>query len=348
MSANPTKADVNQLSRGPESTLREGDRRDSVESHDIVVGLTASPAHIPSKYFYDDRGSALFDAITELPEYYPARTEQALLDRVSDRVAGLTGATQLTELGAGSARKTRLLIRALQSGNGRRSGNRRLRYTPLDISRYALREAERSIREECPGVEVRGIRCDYTHSLEALDPPPGSLTVFLGSTIGNFPRDRAVRLLRRLRERLHPGDQFLLGVDLVKPVGILEAAYNDARGVTAEFNKNILRVVNGEAGGNFDPGDFDHLAFFNTQESQIEMHLVARRRVIARLERFNLDLDMEPGDRIRTEISRKFTRETCSSLLADSGFRVEHWFPSENEYFGLALARVEETPSTLA
>ena len=303
------------------------------EPKDIYLSLTGTPPSLPSKYFYDDRGSKLFDAITRLPEYYPTRREQALLEEVSGRIADLIPATRLTELGAGTARKTRLLIQALLARNGT------LHFTPLDISEYALVEASRSVGRDFPAVRVEGIRCDYTRSLEDLAPNPGSLTLFLGSTIGNFSHQRGAALLRRLRNRLHPGDHLLLGVDLVKPVEILEAAYNDAQGVTAEFNKNILRVVNREAGGDFRLGDFQHLAFFNGVESQIEMHLLARRQVTVHLERLGLDLTLREGDRIRTEISRKFTRESCGSLLAAGGFRLERWFTEEEEYFGLALAR---------
>jgi L-histidine Nalpha-methyltransferase len=318
------------LDRAPSLPMPE----EAPEAQDIYLGLTGNPPSLPSKYFYDDRGSALFDEITRLPEYYPTRTEEALLERVSDRIAELAPAARLTELGAGTARKTRFLIRALKART------RFLHYTPMDISPFALREAERSLGREFPEVEVTGIRCDYTRSLKALSPGPGSLTLFLGSTIGNFSRRQGVRLLQRLRAQLHPGDHLLLGVDLVKPVEVLEAAYNDAHGVTAEFNRNILRAVNREARGNFRPDDFRHLAFFNVEESQIELHLVARRPVTVRLERFDLELALEEGAGIRTEISRKFTGEACGRLLADGGFRMEHWFPSKNDYFGLALARV--------
>jgi L-histidine Nalpha-methyltransferase len=304
------------------------------EEEDIYLSLTGTPPSLPSKYFYDDRGSKLFDAITRLPEYYPTRMEEALLEQVSDQIADLASATRLTELGAGTARKTRLLIQALMARNGT------LHFTPLDISEYALGEAKRTVGRDFPGVRVEGIRCDYTHSLEALAPDPGSLTLFLGSTIGNFTHHRGVTLLRRLRDRLHPGDHLLLGVDLVKPVEILEAAYNDVQGVTAEFNRNILRVVNRKAAGNFRPDDFQHLAFFNEAESQIEMHLLARRHVTVRLERLGLDLTLKKGDGIRTEISRKFTRDSCEKLLEASGFCMEGWFTSEEEYFGLALAGV--------
>ncbi len=185
------------------------------EEENICLSLMGTPPSLPSKYFYDDRGSQLFDAITRLPEYYLTRMEEALLGQVSDRIAELVPARRLTELGAGTARKTRLLIQALTAPNGT------LHFSPLDISEYALGEAKRTVGREFPGVKVEGIRCDYTRSLEALTPEPGSLTLFLGSTIGNFTHHRGVALLRRLRDRLHPGDHLLLGVDLVKPVEIL-------------------------------------------------------------------------------------------------------------------------------
>lgn len=308
----------------------------AVAPADLYEGLSERPLSIPSKYFYDDRGSALFDAICDLPEYYLTRAEQSLLDQRSEEIAGLTRAKELVELGAGTARKTRHLIESLQElGNG-------LHYAPLDISRYALELAEASLSREFPKLCITGIECDYTETLEALNPDPGCLAVFLGSTIGNFPHASGVALLRRLRERLAVGDWFLLGVDLVKPVEILEAAYNDASGVTARFNKNILRVVNRELGGDFDPDEFGHLAFFNRQQSQIEMHLVARNEVQVRLEALDLDLWIEPGERIHTEVSRKFTRESTEKILREAGFEIRNWFLSDNGYFGLALALATE------
>lgn len=304
-----------------------------VPPEDIYRSLRETPPGIPSKYFYDDRGSQLFDAITGLPEYYLTRVEEELLERVSPGIAEMVPTKRLTELGAGMARKTRLLIQALVARNGS------LHFSPLDISHYALEEAEKTVGREFPGVKVEGIRCDYTRSLEALTLEPGSLTLFLGSTIGNFTDSQGIALLRRLRDRLHAGDHLLLGVDLVKPVKILEAAYNDSRGITAEFNRNILRVVNRKAGGNFRLDDFQHLAFFNSRDSQMEMHLVARRNVTVRLESFDLDLQLKEGDAIKTEISRKFTRESCRNLLEAGGFVVTDWFTADQEYFGLALAR---------
>jgi L-histidine N-alpha-methyltransferase len=301
---------------------------------ELMEGLTQRPLQIPSKYFYDERGSALFDRICELPEYYLTRTGDALLDHRSEEIARFTRARQLVELGAGSARKTRHLIVSLLAQNGG------LHYTPLDISRYALDRAEASLGEEFPDLQITGIECDYTNGLGPLNPDPGCLTVFLGSSIGNFAHSSGVALLRRLRDRLSPGDWFLMGVDLVKPVSVLEAAYNDQAGVTAEFNKNILNAVNRETGGDFDLAGFEHLAFFNEPESQIEMYLVARASTRIRLADLDTELHLDGGERIRTEISRKFTPESTKRLLTEAGFDLCHWFESEDRYFALALARV--------
>jgi len=306
----------------------------AMNGHDLLLGLATRPLTLPSKYFYDDRGSALFEAICELPEYYLTRTELALLDDVSGIIAEITGSQELVELGAGTARKTHSLIEALleQQGN--------LQYVALDISEYALSKATESLSAQFPNLRISGIQCDYTQTMEALDPDPGCVAVFLGSTIGNFSHERGVAFLKRISERLAQGDWLLLGVDLVKPIEVQEAAYNDSAGVTAAFNKNILNVVNQEAAGDFDPGDFQHLAFFNKDQSQIEMHLVAKRDLQVRLETLDLELEVEAGERIRTEISRKFTRESAGALLTEAGFELQHWFESENGYFGLALASV--------
>lgn len=312
--------------------MTEADGAPSPQADDIRRGLAQRPRSIPSKYFYDDRGSALFDAICDLPEYYPTRTEQALLDAVAPDIADITRARELVELGSGTARKTRTLIAALlERGEG-------LHYSPFDISQYALDEAAVAVGREFPAVRVTGVLCDYTRSLDALDPDPGCLVAFLGSTIGNFSHGAGVRLLRRLRGRLRGGDWLLLGIDLVKPVPVLEAAYNDDAGVTAEFNRNILNAVNVEAGGNFVLDDFDHLAVFNRTDHQIEMYLVARRDVSVRLDRLGLEIEIERGERIRTEISRKFTRESVDELLAEAMFEPRHWFVSPDGYFALALA----------
>jgi L-histidine N-alpha-methyltransferase len=314
----------------PRIELRDG------QDLQLWEGLSERPLAIPSKYFYDDRGSALFDRICDLPEYYLTRTEQALLDLRSEEIAAITRATEVVELGAGTARKTRHLIESLLAlGTG-------LHYVPLDISRYALDAAAASLLAEFPELRITGIECDYTATLEALRPAPGCLAVFLGSTIGNFSRPSGVSLLRRLRARLAEGDWFLLGVDLVKPVDVLESAYNDEAGVTARFNKNILNVVNREAGGDFDLAAFRHRARYNEEESQIEMHLVAGSDTRVRLADLDLELEIEAGEKILTEISRKFTRESAGALLLEAGFALDRWFESEDGYFGLALAAVQE------
>lgn len=306
--------------------------QDPTIASDLLRGLSNRPLSIPSKYFYDDRGSALFDTICDLPEYYPTRTERALLHEVADQIAGCVETSHLVELGAGTARKTGALLDAMQDGTGE------LRYTPVDISQYALDQARESISRTFPSVEVRGIRCDYTETLEELNPASGCLVAFLGSTIGNFSHSRGVALLSRLRRQLDPGSGLLMGVDLVKPVPVLEAAYNDSRGVTAAFNRNILNVVNREVGADFDPEDFRHLAFFNEEASRIEMHLEAERALRVTCSAPNLVLQIAAGERILTEISRKFTRVSAARLLADAGFRLDRWFESHNGYFALALA----------
>lgn len=300
--------------------------------HDLLDGLSSRPLTIPSKYFYDDRGSALFEAICDLPEYYLTRTELALLDDVSCSIAEITCAQELVELGAGTARKTHHLIDALLKQEGH------LHYAALDISEYAIAKATENLSERFPDLRISGIQCDYTETLADLDPDPGCVAIFLGSTIGNFSHDVGVAFLKRVSERLGAGDWFLLGVDLVKPIAVQEAAYNDSAGVTADFNLNILNAVNQEAGGNFDTADFQHLAFFNQDLSQIELYLVANRDLEVRLDALDLDLEIKAGERIRTEISRKFTRESAGTLLSEGGFALEHWFESENGYFGLALA----------
>jgi L-histidine N-alpha-methyltransferase len=310
------------------------DIESGVEHADLVAGLSDRPRWIPSKYFYDDRGSALFDSICDLPEYYPTRTEQKLLDEVAPEIARITHANELVELGSGTARKTSTLIAALVERS------RKLRYAPLDISEYALEQAASTVAEEFPQVRVTPIVCDYTRSLEGFDPDPGCLTVFLGSTIGNFTRDQGVALLRRLHNRLAPGDYLLLGLDLVKPVEVLEAAYNDSAGVTAEFNRNILLAVNDEADGNFDPRAYDHLAFFDQGKKHIEMHLVARSAQSVRLEALDLEIEIDAGEHIRTEISRKFTRARAEGLVTGAGFSMRRWFTSSDRYFALALAEV--------
>jgi L-histidine N-alpha-methyltransferase len=304
---------------------------------DLSDGLSEKPLSIPSKYFYDDRGSALFDEICDLPEYYLTRSELALLEGTSTEIARITQPAEVVELGSGTARKTRTLLDAVIKERGD------LRYVPVDISGFALEAAAESLETDLPGIRVEWVQCDYTESLAPVRPGRDCLALFLGSTIGNFDHEQGVELLTDLRSRFDRPGWFLLGVDLVKTVEVLEAAYNDTRGVTEDFNKNILNVVNRETGGDFDPADFDHLAFFNDDESQIEMHLVANRPVEVRLAELDLEVSLDQGEAIRTEISRKFTRESTHELLVESGFAPERWFAADDDGFALALARADGT-----
>ncbi len=311
-----------------------------VAPEDLREGLGSRPVEIPCKYLYDDRGSELFDQICDQPEYYLTRSELSLLEKESDAIAEIVSSPELVELGSGTARKTRTLLEAMLSRRDR------VRYVPVDISRYAL-EAAAELETDLPGLEVEGVLCDYTRGLDELDPTAGGLTAFLGSTIGNFTHAGGLGLLTSMRKRLTPGDWFLLGVDQVKPTGILEAAYDDSQGVTAEFNRNILRVVNRTIDGDFDPRKFEHVALFNADENQMELYLVAREDVTVQFGSFGEHrLEIAAGERILTEISRKFTRESTEALLIEAGFVLNHWMPAADGGFALALARVAPSPTT--
>lgn len=307
----------------------------------LRAALLGSPREIPSRFFYDDRGSLLFERITELPEYYQTRTEHALLHAIAGRVAAAARATQLVEIGSGAATKTRVLLDAMA-----RTG-RPLLYVPVDVAEGTVRRVAEELVEEYPDLAVHGIVADFNEDL-ALPPPPfaaapegaGRLVIFLGGTIGNLKPDEARDFLALRRREMAPGDHFLLGVDLVKPVARLEAAYNDAAGVTVEFNRNILRVANQVAeGGDFDPGAFSHRAFYDAGRRWIEMRLRSARRQRVHLPGIGLVLDLDPGEEIRTEISAKYDRPSAEALLVGAGFAPVAWFTDPERLFGLALAR---------
>jgi L-histidine Nalpha-methyltransferase len=310
------------------------------DREELRAALLRTPREIPSRFFYDERGSRLFERITELPEYYQTRTEHALLAAVADRVAALSRATQLVEIGSGAATKTRVLLDALD-----RAGRLRL-YVPVDVAAGTVRRVAYELAEEYPGLAVEGLVADFNADLSPLpslaeggESEP-RLVIFLGGTIGNLPPAEAHQFLVTRRHEMAPGDSFLLGVDLVKPLARLEAAYNDTAGVTADFNRNILRVVNQVAeGGTFDPAAFTHHAFYDPDKRWIEMRLRADRRQHVHLPALGLDLDLPAGEEIRTEISAKYDRASAESLLAGAGFRPGQWFQDRNALFGLALAQ---------
>ncbi len=300
---------------------------------------------IPSRLFYDDVGSALFERICELPEYYPTRTERALLTEVAPEIARATRAATLVEIGSGAATKTRLLLDALRD-----QGTLRL-YVPFDVAEATTRRIGDELTAEYPGLGVHGIlgnfltdlaplpRADEDGTAPGRKAPGTRLAIFLGSTIGNLDPDEAARFVADLHAALDPGDAFLLGVDRVKPIARLEAAYDDAAGVTAAFNLNILEATNRIADGDFDPAGFRHRAFFDPVRSRIEMRLVSSRRQKVTLRALDLELEFAPGAEILTEISTKYDRERAERLLAGAGFQPEGWYTDAEDLFALILAR---------
>jgi len=314
--------------------LEREDDQHLVMAREVRAGLLASPRSIPSKYFYDDVGSRLFDEICELPEYYLTRAEYALLERhAPDLVAGTE---VLLEIGSGMARKTGLLVDALCTGAANPT------YVPFDISHATLDASAHHLMRLHPRLHVHGVIGDFTRDLAALLRPPlprgPRLFAFLGSTVGNLDERAAPAFVRSVSRLMSDVDRFLLGVDLVKDAGVLYAAYNDAAGVTAAFNKNIMRVIARELAGDPIPDDaFSHLAFFAADKARIEMHLVATRAQTLHLRAIDLRVELAAGERVLTEISRKFTRASVEQTLAQGDMRLEHWI--SDGLFGLAVAR---------
>ncbi|WP_235032195.1 L-histidine N(alpha)-methyltransferase [Actinacidiphila yanglinensis] len=299
---------------------------------DVTGGLTAVPRTLPPKWFYDKRGSDLFEQITKLPEYYPTRAEQEILVRRAPEIAEATGAATLIELGSGSSRKTRLLLDALTAGGTLR------RYAPLDVSASALEEAGRAICADYPGLTVSATVADFESGIPLSDEPGPRLLAFLGSTIGNFDRPQRAAFYRTLAHSLSSDDMLLLGADLVKDPAVLVRAYDDAAGVTAEFDKNVLHVLNRELGANFVPDAFEHVAVWNTEQERIEMHLRSRTAQTVKIPDLDLSLDLAAGEDIRTELSCKFRRDSLTAELHDGGFTVRHWWTDPADRFALLLA----------
>jgi L-histidine N-alpha-methyltransferase len=301
---------------------------------DALAGLTAAPKSLPPKWFYDAQGSALFEKITELPEYYPTRAERAILRAVAPQVAALTGATALVELGSGSSEKTRLLLSALRDAGPLRG------YVPVDVSESALAAAGDALAAEYPGLAVDAVVADFENYLGVPSQPAGGprLVAFLGSTIGNMvPAERAV-FLRRVRSQLRPGDAFLLGTDLVKDPAVLVAAYDDSAGVTAAFNKNVLAVLNAELGADFDLDAFDHVAVWDADREWIEMRLRATSAQSVRVADLGLSVDFAAREEMRTEVSAKFREAGVRRELAAAGLAMRSWWTDPDGQFGLSLA----------
>jgi L-histidine N-alpha-methyltransferase len=300
---------------------------------DVREGFARELKELPPKYFYDERGSALFDRITRLPEYYPTRCERAILNRRSPELVARSGAQQLVELGSGTASKTRALLYAMAGAGSLRS------YVPFDIDESVVAAAGDELSEAYPGLEVRGVVGDLEHDLERI-PMSGQrrLFAFLGGTIGNLHPPARRAFLARLRAVMAPGDRLLLGVGLVADRAVMEAAYDDSQGVTAEFNRNVLRVLNRRLAANFRPEAFEHVAFFDPERSWIEMRLRARGPQAVRMEAAGVELALADGEEIRTEISAKFTTDGVSAELRDAGFAVDDVFADDRRLFALAFA----------
>jgi L-histidine N-alpha-methyltransferase len=301
---------------------------------DVRRGLTARPKYLPPKYFYDRAGSLLFERITELPEYYPTRTESALLAEIVPGLFGKFLPDEIVEIGAGSSEKTRRILGAVSAGG------RPVRYLPLDVDRQTLQSSAARLIRDFPGVSVHAMVADFERDLPHVPPASGRrLALFLGSTIGNLDEPARQALLAGLRGLLpDPGDRLLLGVDLVKDVKILQAAYDDAAGVTRDFNRNILHVVNRGVDGDFRPEAFRHRAFYNEAASRIEMHLVADSAQEVKLGRLGLTIRFRPGEGVWTESSYKFTRHGVEAMLGEAGLRLREWHVDPANYFALVLA----------
>jgi L-histidine N-alpha-methyltransferase len=299
---------------------------------DVRAGLTATPKTLPPKYFYDARGSALFDQITRLPEYYPTRTETAILRAHDTDIATRTAAQTLVELGSGTSEKTRLLLRALAEAGHLQ------RFVPLDVDPTVLEQAGTAIAAEFDGLVVEPVVGDFERHLGELPRHPRRLLVFLGSTIGNLAPDQRRRFLADVRRTLGDGDSFLLGVDLVKDERRLVAAYDDTAGVTAAFNKNILAVLDRELDADFDLDTFDHQAVWSAREEWIEMHLVSRTAQTVHVAALDLTVSFAAGEPVRTEISAKFRRSSIEAELADAGLEPVHWWTDPAGDFALSLA----------
>jgi L-histidine N-alpha-methyltransferase len=304
---------------------------------DVLDGLTRPLKELPPKHFYDARGAELFDRITELPEYYPTRAERAILEARAAEIVERTRAAEIVELGSGTATKTRILLDAMQAAGTLR------RYVPLDVTEQMILETAAALVEEYPGLLVHGIVGDFERHLHHLPPALGPrIFAFLGGTIGNFTPGSRRRFLRGLAKAMGPDDHLLLGTDLVKDPATIEAAYDDSEGVTAEFNRNVLHVINRELDADFDVEAFEHVAFFDREREWIEMRLRAASRQRVHVGALGIDVDFAPREELRTEISAKFTRERLQGDLAAAGLGLESVFEDPERLFAVSLSRRAE------
>jgi L-histidine N-alpha-methyltransferase len=300
---------------------------------DVREGLSRPFKELPPKYFYDERGSRLFEEITRLPEYYPTRAERAILEGHASEIVAASGCDALIELGSGSAAKTRVLLDAMRDADSLET------YVAVDISEEITRRTAAELVGEYPGLTVRGVVCDYEMYLERLPREEGGLFAFLGGTIGNFYPATRRSFLARIASLMYPGDRFLLGTDLVKDPTRLEAAYNDSAGVTAEFNKNVLRVLNRELDADFDLDGFGHVAFWDNENSWIDIRLRSLAEQLVAIPALGMEVSFADGEEMRTEISSKFTRQDLERTHMRVGLEMIGWWTDPGGLFALSLAR---------
>jgi len=316
-----------------ESWLSEAEERSL--ANDVLDGLTRPFKELPPKHFYDARGSELFERICDQPEYYPTRSERSILESRAAEIVKATGAGELVELGSGAADKARILLDAMADAGALR------RYVPLDVSEVVVRDAAAQLVDEHPGLRVHGVIGDFERHLDRVPPAIDGvprIVALLGGTVGNFPPGTRRRLLRAVGTLLGPEDRLLLGTDLVKDPAVIEAAYNDAAGVTAEFNRNVLHVINRELDADFTPEQFDHISFFDRRHEWVEMRLRARRPCSVLVGALGLRVEFAAGEELRTEISAKFTRARIEADYVASGLVLDHWYMDEDENYALSLA----------
>ena len=304
---------------------------------DVRIGLLSAPRSLPPKYFYDKRGSQLFEQICDTPEYYPTRIEEKLLSRHSEEIIAQVKPSEIMELGSGNAQKTRRLFDACEQIE------HICTYAPLDVCEPMLENVSEQLQSEYDWLNVYPLLGDYHAGLQHLPETQGTrLYVFLGGTIGNFYPEQAQDFIKEIKATMQPGDYLLLGADRVKENHLLDAAYNDEQGITAEFNLNLLHVLNRELKADFNPEYFEHRAKFNSVHNRIEMYLLCTQDHIVRLQKLNEEIIFHQGDSILTEVSHKFTSDGLEELLQESGLNICRHYEPDNQYFSLILASCPE------
>ncbi len=304
---------------------------------EIYKGLTAKQKYISSRFFYDDNGSMLFEEITELSEYYPTRTEKSILKAIANEITGNAEQLNIIELGSGDCSKISILFDAVPKNK-----LNHIRYIPVDVSEAAIMKSAGFLTGKYPRLKIHGLLADFMKHLTSLPGDGNRLICFFGSTLGNFTRQQASAFLLDIKTLMKPGDQFLLGLDMVKDIDVVEAAYNDKQGFTALFNKNILQVINEYAHTNFESGLFEHIAFYNEEKARIEMHLMAMQNMVIKSEYFPEEIFLKKGETIHTENSHKFTASDIQNFASVTGLKIGNIYTDNNQWFSLVNFKCTE------